>query len=323
VSTVATRKNETGAAPRAWAYLLRYSNLWGLALLVLVSSLLSPAFVTSTNLLNVLRQNSVLSVVAIGMTLVILGKGIDLSVGSVVALSALTAAYTHESGFLVVVVAALTVGAVVGFVNGFFITKFNIQPFIVTLATMIVARGLVLYITGGQLISGVSSFRWLGLGKLGPVSYLVLLAAALYLLFGFILRRTVYGRHVYAVGGNEEAARLSGIDVAKNRISVYVISGVMAATAGVMLVSRLSVAEPLMGDMMELDAISAVLIGGTTFDGGEGGLGGTLMGVLMLAFIANIFNLMGLSPALQMMIKGLIILSAVLLSLVRTRRTGR
>lgn len=312
------------AKPQSFfANLMRYSNLWGLVMLIIISAFLSPAFLTSTNLLNVLRQNAVLGVVSIGMTFVILNKGIDLSVGPVLALAALTTAYTHESGFLLVVLAAVAMGVLAGFINGFFITRFQIQPFIVTLAMMIVARGIVMYVTGGQLISGIRSFRWLGIGTLGPVSYLILLAGALYLFFGFVLRRTVYGREVYAVGGNEEAALLSGINVTRNRISVYVLSSALASIAGVMLVSRLSVAEPLMGEMMELDAISAVLIGGTTFDGGQGTLGGTLMGVLMLAFIANIFNLLGLSPALQMLIKGVIILSAVLLSLIKTRQGRR
>ena len=324
-STVAAGPAPAGATrPRraVLSYFVTWSNLLALVLLLVVATILSPHFLSTRNLLNVLRGASMVGIVGVGMTFVILNRGIDLSVGAIVGVAAALMAGYGGSNPIVWIGLPILAGAFLGLVNGLMITRLNLQPFIATLGMMIFARGLVyIYTDGSALVVDQPSdvFSFAGSGYLGPVPTPVVIFAAITLLAAFVLKRTVFGREVYAVGANEEAARLSGIDVRRNRVFVYVISGVLAAIAGIVLTSRLGVADPNGGTLFELDAIAAVLIGGTTFDGGIGGVGGTVIGVLILAFLSNVLNLLGISPYSQMLLKGVIIVAAVVISEVRKR----
>ncbi len=302
---------------------LRWSNVLALLALIAAASLLSPYFLDLRNIMNVLRGASVLCIVAVGMTLVILSRGVDLSAGSILGLSgailALVAAVDPRLGL----VAALAAGAAVGLVNGVLIAWLGLQPFIATVATLIAVRGLVYIVSDGANIIVRDPPAWfeaIGSGHLGPVPVPILIAAAVVLVFVFLLTQTRFGRHVYAVGANEEAARLYGVNVKRIQILVYCISGLLAALASIIQVSRLTVAEPNAGQLIELDAIAATLIGGTTFDGGVGGVPGTVLGVLILAVLGNLLNLKGVSPFVQMVLQGFIIVIAVVVSELRQRR---
>lgn len=302
--------------------LIRWSNIWALALLLGISAVISPYFLGVTNIFNVLRGASMVGIVSIGMTFVILNRGIDLSVGSILGLSAALGAGMAQQGIGVVLPVCLAVGTFLGYMNGLMITRLRLQPFIATLGMLIFVRGLVYIYTNGSIIvvqSPSSAFSFLGSGLIGPVPVPVILFVLVYALAAYVLSRTVYGREVYAVGANEEAARLSGINVQRNRDTVYCISGFLAALAGVVLLSRLSAGEPNAGTLYELDGIAATLIGGTVFDGGIGGVHGTIAGVLILAFLANILNLTNVSPYTQMLLKGVIIILAVVVSELKNR----
>lgn len=308
---------------RIFAVGLRWSNVAALLGLILAASLLSPYFFDLRNIMNVLRGASVLCIVAVGMTLVILSRGVDLSAGSILGVSGATAALVATNDPRIAVVAALVAGSAVGLVNGVLIAWLGLQPFIATVATLIAVRGLVYIISDGANIIVRDPPRWfeaIGSGHLGPVPVPVFIAAAVVLVFVFLLTQTPFGRHVYAVGANEEAARLFGVNVRRTRILVYCISGFLAALASIIQVSRLTVAEPNAGQLLELDAISATLIGGTTFDGGVGGVPGTVLGVLILAVLGNLLNLKGVSPFVQMVLQGSIIIVAVVVSELKQRR---
>jgi ribose transport system permease protein len=277
-------------------------------------------FLTEENLTNVLRQNSMLGLVALGMTFVILTGGIDLSVGSLVAVAGVTAAGLADRGLLVAVLAGVGVGAALGLVNGLVISRARIQPFIVTLAMMIAARGLALVYTGEKSLSvppGAQAFRELGRGRvdlgLFAVPYPVLILLAAYALGWLVLNYTRFGRHTYALGDSEEAARLMGLNVGRVTGGVYTLSGALAGLAGVLLASRLGSGQPVAAVGWELDAIAAVVVGGTLLTGGQGGVGSTLVGMLLLALIFNIFNLEGwISPWWQLVLRGVILLAVVI-----------
>ncbi|MCC7547915.1 MAG: ABC transporter permease [Burkholderiales bacterium] len=303
--------------------LLRWSNVLALLALLAAASLLSPYFLELRNVMNVLRGASVLCIVAVGMTLVILSRGVDLSAGSILGMAGATLALMAGVDPGLAIVAALAVGAMVGLVNGVLIAWLGLQPFIATLATLIAVRGLVYIVSDGANIIVRDPPAWfeaIGSGHLGPVPIPILVAAAVVIVFAFVLTQTPFGRHVYAVGANEEAARLYGVNVRRVKILVYVLSGTLAALASVIQVSRLTVAEPNAGQLVELDAIAATLIGGTTFDGGVGGIPGTVLGVLILAVLGNLLNLKGVSPFVQMVLQGAIIVIAVVVSELRQRR---
>ncbi len=302
--------------------LIRWSNIWALALLFIISGLISPYFLGVTNIFNVLRGASMVGIVSIGMTFVILNRGIDLSVGSILGMSAALAAGMAPQGIAFVVPVSLVAGTFLGLVNGLIITRLRLQPFIATLGMLIFVRGIVYIYTNGSIIvvqNPPDSFTFLGSGRVGPAPVPVILFVLVWAVAAYVLTRTVYGREVYAVGANEEAARLSGISVERNKILVYCISGFLAALAGVVLVSRLSAGEPNAGTLYELDGIAATLIGGTAFEGGIGGVHGTIAGVLILAFLGNILNLMNVSPYTQMLLKGVIIILAVVVSELKNR----
>ena len=302
---------------------LRWSHVLALLALIIAASLLSPYFFDLRNIMNVLRGASVLCIVAVGMTLVILSRGVDLSAGSILGMSGATLALIAATDARLAIPVALTVGIGVGLLNGVLIARLGLQPFIATVATLIATRGLVYIVSDGANIIVRDPPVWfeaIGSGHLGPVPIPILIAAAVVLVFIFLLTQTPFGRHVYAVGANEEAARLHGVKVKRTKILVYCISGLLAALASIIQVSRLTVAEPNAGQLIELDAIAATLIGGTTFDGGVGGVPGTVLGVLILAVLGNLLNLKGVSPFVQMVLQGVIIVLAVVVSELRQRR---
>lgn len=304
-------------------YLAQSSNVLALILLLIIASLLSPYFLSTRNIFNVLRGASMIGIVAIGMTFVILNRGIDLSVGSLVGVSAALAASFAPYGVAAAILVALGAGLGLGLVNGLLITMLRLQPFIATLGMLIFARGLVFVHTNGSNIvveNPSEAFQFLGSGYVGPVPAPVILFVVIWLAAAWVLKYTVFGREIYAVGANEEAARLSGINVNRNKVLVYCVSGVLAGLAGFVMASRLTVGEPNGGTLYELDAIAATLIGGTTFDGGVGGVGGTVLGVLILSFLSNILNLLNISPYSQMLLKGVIIVLAVVVSEWRKRK---
>jgi Ribose/xylose/arabinose/galactoside ABC-type transport systems, permease components len=323
-TTAKTTADQKGLDGRAvLSFLLNYSHVITFVVLVLVATIASPYFFNSTNILNVLRGASMVGVVSIGMTIVILAKGIDLSAGSLVGVAAMTAAALASNGSPAAWVAALALTTALGAINGLMITKLKLEPFIATLAMMIFARGCIyLYSDGGDVYAqgADAMFRALGSGYVWIIPIPVIVFLAIWGIAAYVLKHTKWGRHVYAVGANQDAARVYGIKVDAIKIQVYALSGLLAGIAGLILVSRVSVAEPNAGNLFELDAIAAALIGGTSFDGGVGGVVGTILGVLILAIITNMLNLMGVSPFVQMLAMGLIIVVAVVISDLRNRQ---
>lgn len=289
-------------------------TLLALVLLVIVSAVISPAFRSPYNLSNVLVQAVALGLISLGQTLVILGGGIDLSVGSIVSLvSCLTAGLMMgvEGRLLPVLIAMVLLGALIGLANGLIVTRLRVAPFIVTLGMMSVVQGAVFLYTKNPVGKIPKAFRFLAEGQIGPFPFPVLLLLALIILSWFVLRRTTFGRYVYAAGGNEEVARLSGIRTPAIRLATYILAGVSAALTGLFLTSRLRVGQPLVGQGYELDSITAVLIGGTALSGGRGGVIGTTLGVLIMIVLSNILNLMNVSSYWQWIVKGLIIIGAL------------
>lgn len=284
-------------------------------------------FLTQNNVFNILRQNASNLFLATGMTMVIILGGIDLSVGSVIALSGCIAAgcvvnmgLPEAVGFLV----AILIGAIVGMFNGFVICKTNIPPFIVTLASMNITKGIALVYTQGAPIRCMTdAFKFPGAGYIGPVPTPVILMLIIFVIAVMLVNRTHFGRHIYAVGGNAQAASFSGINVQKVKFWVYTFTGVMAGLAGVVIASRLYSGQPRSGEGAEMDAIAAVVVGGTSMSGGSGRLGGTLIGVLIIGVLNNGLNLMGVDSNWQYIVKGLVILLAVYLDFIRNRKAGR
>jgi ribose/xylose/arabinose/galactoside ABC-type transport system permease subunit len=305
---------------RVASFLQRQGALVALVLVAAFAFARYERFLTEENLTNVLRQNSMLGLVALGMTFVILTGGIDLSVGSLVAVAGVAAASLADRGLSVALLAGVSVATALGLVNGLVIARARIQPFIVTLAMMIAARGLALVYTGEKTLSvpaGAQTFRELGRGRVDlgafAVPYPVLILLAAYALAWLVLNYTRFGRHAYALGDSEEAARLMGLNVGRVTLGVYTLSGALAGLAGVLLASRLGTGQPVAAVGWELDAIAAVVVGGTLLTGGQGGVGSTLVGMLLLALIFNIFNLEGwISPWWQLVLRGVILLAVVI-----------
>ena len=288
--------------------------LLGLVVVSLAMVFASPSFLTVSNAANILRQVSVNGLIAVGMTYVILSGGIDLSVGSVMALSGTLAAGLLSRGApgWAALPACLGVGLAFGLFNGVCISRARMPPIIVTLATMGVARGLALMYTGGYPITGLPGWmRWFGAGSIAGVQAPVAIMLAAYAVGALVLERTPFGRHVYAIGGNEQATRLSGVRVVRAKLIIYAVSGLAAALAAVVLTSRLMSGQPNAGEGFELDAIAAVVLGGASISGGRGSLLGTLLGALLLGVLNNGLNMMGVNPYVQTVAKGLIILLAI------------
>ncbi|MDQ7093140.1 ribose ABC transporter permease [Desulfosporosinus sp. PR] len=296
--------------------LQRMGPLVGLMLIVIILSITSSDFLTVSNVFNVLRQVSINALIAFGMTFVILTGGIDLSVGSIIALSSAFAAGMMASGtnsWLAIGVGVVA-GTLMGTVNGVVIARGKVAPFIATLATMTIFRGLTMVYTQGRPITGLpDDFGLIGRGYLlqipMPVIWMLVAFGVLYVLLKF----TSFGRHVFALGGNEEATRLSGINTNRVKVLVYSISGLLASVSGIILTSRLNSAQPTAGTSYELDAIAAVVLGGTSLSGGKGWIAGTLIGAMIIGVLDNGLNLMNVSSFYQQVVKGAVILIAVLL----------
>lgn len=309
--------NATGTKTLAW--LKQQKALIALIALIVVVSILNDQFFTMGNLMNILRQTSVNAIIAVGMTLVILTAGIDLSVGAILALTGALGASMVGAELPLALALPLTLmlGGALGAMNGMLISKGKVQAFIATLVTMTAIRGLTMVYTEGRPISTgftdtADSFAFIGTGWLAGVPVPVWLMLITFVLVWVMLTHTRLGRYIYAIGGNESAARLSGINVDRVKIAVYGLSGMMAALAGLIVTSRLSSAQPTAGTSYELDAIAAVVVGGASLAGGRGFIWGTLVGALIIGFLNNALNLLDVSSYYQMIAKAGVILLAVL-----------
>ncbi|MBK9697202.1 MAG: ribose ABC transporter permease [Propionibacteriaceae bacterium] len=297
-----------------------------LAALCLILAVISPTFRTQDNLVNILQQVTINAIIAVGMTLVIFTGGVDLSVGSVLGLSGIVMGIMivdNKMSPLIAVPVAIALGAACGFVNGILISKLKLQPMIATLAMMSMARGAALTLANGKTITGYSKeFTWIGQGTIPgtgiPVQIVLMLA--LYVGFYYLMKYRKTGRYIYAIGGNEEATRLSGINVVKYKTLTYTLAGTLAALASFVLVAKLNSAQPIAGQDYELDAIASAVIGGASLLGGSGNMWGTLMGAIIIGVIRNGLNLLNVSSNLQKLILGIIILIAILTDALRNRK---
>ncbi len=299
-------------------------TLAGLVLLCAALWALTPHFLTISNLLNIAQQTSINAIIAAGMTFVIISGGIDLSVGSVLALSGvvLGGLLVGNHSMVVGLAGGLLVGLLCGCVNGVLVSVGGLPPFIATLGMMSVCRGLALLYTDGRPVSGFSdAFRFSANGEVVRIPMPVIIMLAVYAVAGFVLGRTKLGRYTYAIGGNEQAARLSGVNIRLCKTAVYGIAGLLSGLAAVVLTARLNSAQPIAGIMYELDAIAATVIGGTSLMGGEGKMRGTLIGALIMGVLRNGLNLLDVSSYVQQTIIGSVIIIAVFLDLILKRRS--
>lgn len=309
------------------ASIKRFQSLIALVILCIVLSIMTDKFFTADNGLNVLRQIAVNICIATGMTLVVLTSGIDLSVGSVLALCGAVTAGLLKNGIeipagnlfigftlLGAILGGLILGWLLGWFNGFTITKFNVPPFVATLAMLTIARGFTMLYTKGHPISNLGkSFAFIGSGSWSGIPVPVWIAATVVLIAVFVTQKTKMGRYIYAIGGNEQAAKLSGININKVKITVYSIAGALAALGGIIVTARLDSAQPNAGISYELDAIAAVVIGGTSLSGGKGSVWGTVMGAVIIGVLNNGLVLLNVSPFWQQVVKGAVILLAVII----------
>ncbi|KGQ46453.1 ribose ABC transporter permease [Gallibacterium anatis] len=310
-------------------FLIEQRSIIALLVLIAIVSSISPNFFTIDNLLNILRQTSVNAIIAVGMTFVILTAGIDLSVGSILALTGAVAAslVNMELSIFVVIPLVLLFGTLLGGISGVIVAKGKVQAFIATLVTMTLLRGVTMVYTDGRPISlGFSDvadqFSFLGTGYLLGIPFPIWLMAIIFIVAWYLLKHTPIGRYIYALGGNEAATSLSGINVDKVKIFVYAVSGLLATVAGLIVTSRLSSAQPTAGVSYELDAIAAVVVGGTSLMDGKGRITGTLIGALIIGFLNNALNLLDISSYYQMIAKSIVILLAVLTDHFCSRKTA-
>ncbi|RPA69328.1 ribose ABC transporter permease [Cyclobacteriaceae bacterium YHN15] len=307
--------------------LFKFQSLLALVILCFALGMMTDIFFTSANLLNVMRQISVNICISVGMTLVILTGGIDLSVGSILALSGAIAAgllkfgleisfFDTFIGFTLIgaILAGVLTGTSLGAFNGLVITRFKVPPFVATLAMLTIARGFTMLYTKGYPISGLGpKFSYFGTGWFLAIPVPVWISLIVVLIAIVITKKTRLGRYIYAIGGNESAASLSGINIKKIKITVYAIAGGLAALGGIIVTSRLDSAQPNAGSSYELDAIAAVVIGGTSLSGGKGTIGGTVLGAIIIGVLNNGLVLLNVSPFWQQVIKGIVILLAVII----------
>ncbi len=297
--------------------LQRFGILVSFLILCLALSLLSDRFLTTGNLVNILRQAAITGTIAVGMTMVILTGGIDLSVGSVLALTSVITAGFLQQGMppVLAVVVALGLGLLLGLFNGLLITRLRIPAFIATLGSLTLVRGLALTYTEGRPITGLSDgFRFIGRGAIGPIPMPIVIAGLTFLAGYILLTRTRVGEYIFALGTNKAAAHLTGISVQRYETLVYGLAGMLAALAGLILTARLDSAQPTAGQGFELDAIAAVVLGGTSFSGGIGGLGGTLLGTLIIGVLNNGLNLLNIPALWEQVVKGVVIALALLIN---------
>lgn len=295
-----------------------FGTFIGLIAIILIFSFWTPYFFTVSNLLNVAQQTTINAVIAVGMTYVIITAGIDLSVGSIMAFSGVVLAslLKADQPLIVAILGGLLVGTVSGSVNGVLISYGKLPPFISTLGLMSVARGAALLYTDGRPISGFEeNFRFIATGEILHIPFPIIVMIIIYLIGHFVLTRTKLGRYTYATGGNEQAAILSGVNVKLIKIVVYSLCGLLSGAASILLTARLNSAQPIAGIMYELDAIAAVVIGGTSLMGGEGKLTGTLIGALIMGVLRNGLNLLDVSSFIQQIVIGSVIISAVLIDM--------
>lgn len=298
------------------SFFQRFGLLVSFLLLCVVLSFLSDRFLTVGNWTNILRQSTINLIISIGMTYVILTAGIDLSVGAVLALSTVVTADLLQRGIPVLptVIMGLTLGGILGLASGLLISRVKVPPFVATLGMMTVARGLALTYTQGRPITGLpDAFRTIGTGFLGPIPMPIIVAGVAFLGGYILLTRTRMGMNIYALGNNPVAAHYAGIATSSYTTFVYVLAGALAALAGMILVARLDSAQPTAGLSYEFDAIAAVVVGGTSFAGGEGSLLGTLLGVLVISVLNNGLNLLNVSSFYQPVVTGIVIALALLL----------
>lgn len=307
----------------------KYAILFALVILMVVLSVLTDKFLTQDNLINILRQISVIAILSMAATFIIITGGIDLSVGSLLALCGVVFALFAkgaESGaapdypLIIPLVAAIAIGLLFGALNGALVACLKLAPFIVTLGTMTIARGTALLICNGRPVSDMAGpWRQFGKDSLGGVPYLVIVMIAAFIITAILLNKTKYGRYLYAIGGNEEAARASGIRILWVKMSVYILAGGLTAVAGILQATRMTVGQPNVGSGYELQAISAVVIGGTSLSGGTGAMWGTLVGAVIIGVLNNGLDLMGVSSFWQQIVSGIIIIAAVLLDVVNKK----
>lgn len=300
-------------------FLIEQRSIIALLVLIAIVSMINPDFFSVDNILNILRQTSVNAIIAVGMTFVILIAGIDLSVGSVLALTGAIAAsmVSTELPILLVIPVTLLIGTLLGGISGVIVAKGKVQAFIATLVTMTLLRGVTMVYTDGRPIStgfseGADTFSLLGTGYVFGIPVPIWIMAFVFAASWYVLKHTRIGRYIYALGGNEAATQLSGINVNKIKIFVFAVSGFLSSLAGLIVTSRLSSAQPTAGVSYELDAIAAVVVGGTSLMGGKGRVMGTLIGALIIGFLNNALNLLDISSYYQMIAKALVILVAVL-----------
>jgi len=291
-------------------------TLIGLILIVVVFAILVPGFVSERNLVNILQQSSINACLALGMTLVIISGGIDLSVGPTAAIAAVLSATLLVAGYPVpiAILGGLGVGAVCGLVNGVLVAYVGLQPFIVTLGTLSTYRAVALIYTGGNPVLGIPpAFRTIFNGSVAGIPHSVIIVACVAIAAWILLKKTPIGEYLLAVGGNEEASYVAGVPIAVTKITAYVISGALAALASLILIGRLGAAEPILGNLWELDAIAAAAIGGASLMGGKGSIIGTILGAIILGAMRNGLTLMNVQAFYQLLATGLIILVAMII----------
>lgn len=305
---------DAGARERLIGRIQRQGAFVVLLIVVVIGTFAFDRFLTFTNLQNIALQVSFLGLIVVGMTFVIISGGIDLSVGSLVALGGVLAAYGANAAWPLGLLAPLLICGAIGFLNGFLIGKARLAPFIVTLAGLLGFRGLALALSGEKniAIDGSSPFVWFGRGDILGVPVPVVLAILAFVIGWLVLTRTRYGQAIFAIGGNEDSAKLMGVPVSRTKIIAYTVSGVLAGLAGALLAAQLSSGQPSAGQAWELDAISAVVVGGTLLTGGAGAIGGSLAGVLLLAILQNLINQVGtLGSYTQQLVSGLFLIVVV------------
>lgn len=316
MTTIKDEKDQKGL--QLGQFTQKLGPLLGLIILIVIVTVLNPSFLEPLNILNLLRQVAINALIAFGMTFVILTGGIDLSVGSILALSSAIMANLMLSGWdpILAIIAGCVLGGVMGVVNGVLITKGRMAPFIATLATMTIFRGLTLVYTNGNPITGLGDslmFQLFGRGYFLGIPVPAITMIIVFAVLWIVLHKTPFGRKTYAIGGNEKASIISGIKVDRVKIMIYSLVGMLSALAGAILTSRLNSAQPTAGTSYELDAIAAVVLGGTSLTGGRGRIVGTLIGALIIGILNNGLNLLGVSSFYQMVVKGIVIAIAVLL----------
>lgn len=306
-------------------FLMKYVMYLFLILMCIVLTVASDKFLTVTNLMTIIKQISIQSIVAIGMTMIIISGNIDLSVGSLVALCSVSGAMIMNKGLpmIAAVIASVIIGALVGFITGGVTAKLKLHSFLVTLSLMTALRGLAQTMTNGRPVAGLPrAFGKIASASIGPVPLLVIYMIVLYAIFMYVMKYTAFGRSIYAVGSNQESARLSGINIEMVKTMVFVISGALCGIAGVLLTAKVRSGDPTCANAWEMDTIAGAIIGGTDMNGGEGKLGGTIIGLLFVGILANGMVLLGVSAYMQSVIKGLVIFMAVIINSIQKRSQG-